>query len=126
MSVRTDSPSSTQSVKQFAIDTLTLLWQVVVKEKVINYYLETDNQLDKVLNIFIRVNSGGTRLSYSDLLLSIATAKFQSRDARQEITDLVEELNRTGRGFNVDKDLVLKAALVLSDVNRIDFKVVNF
>jgi uncharacterized protein with ParB-like and HNH nuclease domain len=31
--------------------------------------------IDKVLNIFIRVNAGGTELSRSDLLLSIATAQ---------------------------------------------------
>ena len=40
----------------------------------IAFYLEKEQDLDKVLNIFVRMNSGGEPLSYSDLLLSIATA----------------------------------------------------
>jgi hypothetical protein len=78
------------------------------------------------LNIFIRVNSGGTILSYSDLLLSIATAQWKERDAREEITDFVDELNNIGDGFAFDKDFVLKTCLVLSDFTDIAFKVDNF
>ncbi len=49
-------------------------------EKLISYFEETEKNLDKVLNIFIRVNSGGVKfkLSYSDLLMSILTASFSS------------------------------------------------
>ena len=39
------------------------------------------------------MNSGGTPLSYSDLLLSIAVAQWSKLDARQEIHGLVDELN---------------------------------
>ena len=79
-----------------------------------------------MLNIFIRVNSGGTPLSYSDLLLSIATAQWETLDAREEITEFVDELNSIGRGFNVNKDFVLKSSLVLTDFRNIAFKVDNF
>jgi len=79
-----------------------------------------------VLNIFIRVNSGGTPLSYSDMLLSIATAAWQERDARQEIYDLVDELNKIGDGFTFDKDYVLKASLFLTDIPAIEFRVNSF
>ena len=82
--------------------------------------------MDKVLNIFIRVNSGGTTLSYSDLLLSIATAQWKNKDARQEITKFVDEINQIGDGFKFDKDFVLKACLVLCDFKDIAFKVDNF
>lgn len=92
----------------------------------INYFLEKDESLDKVLNIFIRVNSGGTVLSYSDLLLSVATAQWKHRDAREEITSFVDELNSMGDGFRFDKDLVLKSSLVLADIKDIAFKVDNF
>jgi hypothetical protein len=102
------------------------LWEVVNKEPVINYYLEEEQDLDKVLNIFIRVNSGGTQLSYSDMLLSIATAQWQEKDAREEIYDLVDSLNAVGEGFNFNKDFVLKASLVLADIPAIEFKVNNF
>ncbi|HPD13634.1 MAG TPA: DUF262 domain-containing protein [Planctomycetota bacterium] len=111
---------------KFANETLFKLWSVVHEARVINYFLEKDESLDKVLNIFIRVNSGGTILSYSDLLLSIATAQWRQRDAREEITSFVDELNNMGDGFNLNKDLVLKSALVLADFNDIAFKVDNF
>jgi hypothetical protein len=111
---------------KFANKTLFKLWSVVHEARVINYFLEKDESLDKVLNIFIRVNSGGTVLSYSDLLLSIATAQWQQRDAREEITSFVDELNSVGDGFRFDKDLVLKSSLVLADFTDIAFKVDNF
>jgi uncharacterized protein with ParB-like and HNH nuclease domain len=119
-----DTPD--KKVKLFASKTLHKLWSVVHENKVINYFLEKDKSLDKVLNIFIRVNSGGTILSYSDLLLSIATAQWKQRDAREEITSFVDELNNIGDGFNFDKDFVLKSSLVLSDFTGIAFKVDNF
>jgi|SRR5690554_74055 len=92
----------------------------------INFYLEEEQDLDKVLNIFIRINSGGTVLSYSDLLLSIATAQWEKIDARKVIHKLVDELNNTREGFNISKDFVLKAGLMLSDISSVGFKVTNF
>lgn len=92
----------------------------------INFYLETGKELNKVLQIFIRVNSGGTPLSYSDLLLSIATASWKEKDARETITSFVDELNDIGDTFNFDKDLILKTCLVLCDFTDIAFKVDNF
>jgi len=106
--------------------TLSDLHAVVHLKPVINYYEEESQDLDKVLNIFIRVNSGGTILSYSDLLLSIATAQWKDVDAREVIHGLVDELNDIGQRFNVSKDLVLKAGLVLSDIPSIAFRVTNF
>ncbi|MGH9197262.1 MAG: GmrSD restriction endonuclease domain-containing protein, partial [Acidimicrobiia bacterium] len=101
------------------------LTQLVHKQPVIAYYLETKNDLDKVLNIFIRVNRGGTKLSYSDLLMSVATAHWKDRDAREEVHDLVDQLNRVGEGFSFGRDRVLKASLVLSDLTDIRLKAGN-
>ena len=48
------------------------------EDKVVAFYEEKDQDLDKVLHIFIRVNSQGYKpLSHSDLLLSIATAQWE-------------------------------------------------
>ena len=110
----------------FANETLFKLHSAIFKNPVINYYLEKDNKLDKVLNIFIRVNSGGTPLSYSDLLLSIATAQWEHKDAREEIYNFVDEINGIGESFNFNKDFVLKSCLLLSDFTDIAFKVDNF
>jgi uncharacterized protein with ParB-like and HNH nuclease domain len=111
---------------QFASDCLVRLFEVINQNENINFYLETSQELDKVLNIFIRVNSGGTQLSYSDLLLSIATAQWTEKDAREEITSFVDDLNRIGENFEFNKDFVLKNCLVLSDIKDMAFKVDNF
>ena len=110
----------------FASETLTKLREVIHKDTLINYFLEENELLDKVLDIFIRINSGGTKLSYSDLLLSIATAQWEEKDAREVITKFVDDLNNIGNGFAFNKDFVLKACLVLSDFPSIKFKVHNF
>lgn len=110
----------------FANDALFTLYETIHLKETISYYLEETQELDKVLNIFIRVNSGGTPLSYSDLLLSFATAQWEERDAREEINMAVDEMNAIGRGFNISKDLLLKASLVLCDRPDIRFKADNF
>ncbi len=53
-------------------------------KQLISFFEETEKNLNKVLNIFIRVNSGGVKLSYSDLLMSILTASFSS-DIRERM-----------------------------------------
>jgi len=111
---------------EVAAETLHRIYHLVHEDKLIPYFEETDQDLDRVLNIFIRVNSGGTPLSYSDLLLSIATAAWTERDARKSVHGLVDELNRVGGGFRVSQDLVLKTGLVLADIESIAFRVSNF
>jgi len=111
---------------KFASDTLAKLFQYFNKNEIINFYLEKSDELDKVLHIFIRVNSGGTQLSYSDLLLSIATAQWKDKDAREIIHRFVDQINAIDPGFNINKDLVLKSCLVLTDIKDIKFKVDNF
>ena len=109
-----------------ASDALHQLYQVVHVAPNLTFYTEKSQELDRVLRIFIRMNSGGTVLSYSDLLLSIAVAQWSKLDARQEIHSLVDDLNRVGAGFNLSKDFVLKAGLMLADVASVGFKVENF
>ncbi len=118
--------SAPQAARDFAAETLARLCECLNTEPSINFFLEKEADLDKVLQIFIRTNSGGTKLSYSDLLLSIATASWTQLDARQEIHGLVDELCSYGDQLTVDKDFVLKACLVLADIGDIKFKVTNF
>ncbi len=108
-----------------AFQTLDRLHAVVRKDRLVAFYEERRQALDDVLQIFIRMNSGGTPLSHSDLLLSIAVAQWTEYDAREEIHKLVDDLNRIGLGFSFSKDLVLKAGLMLSD-KPVGFKVDNF
>ena len=109
-----------------AFEVLDRLHQVVHTDRLIAFYEEKTQDLSTVLNIFIRLNSGGTVLSYSDLLLSIAVAQWQRLDARKEIHAVVDELNQTGDHFSFPQDLVLKAGLLLTDIGNVGFKVENF
>ncbi|MFP6302968.1 DUF1524 domain-containing protein [Helicobacter pylori] len=80
-------------------------------KQLISFFEETEKNLNKVLNIFIRVNSGGVKLSYSDLLMSILTASFSS-DIREKMNGLVDTLK--DKGFsNMGQDQVLKTCLLL-------------
>ncbi|MBW4530422.1 MAG: DUF262 domain-containing protein [Aphanothece saxicola GSE-SYN-MK-01-06B] len=114
------------ATNRHAFRTLNLLHAVVHDRPLIAFFEESSQDLDKVLNIFIRTNSGGTVLSYSDLLLSIATAQWNNLDARQEIHGLVDDLNTTRFGFSLSKDFVLKAGLMLADIGSVGFNVTNF
>ncbi len=64
---------------------------------------------EDVVEIFIRANAGGTKLGKSDLLFSLLASDWSVADEQME--ELLEELNRTGYGF--DRDFVLKSCLVM-------------
>ena len=93
---------------------------------VANYYQEKSQDYDKVLQVFVRANSGGKPLEYSDLLLATATARWETLDARSEIHDFTDLLNETGTGYKFGKDFVLKACLYLCESLPIQYKVKNF
>ena len=102
------------------------LHKAVHTEPVIAYYQEEDQGLDKVLDIFIRTNSGGTTLSYSDMLMSMATAQWENLDAREAIHGTIAEINRIGDGFGFSQDFLLKAGLMLAGVGSVQFEVREF
>lgn len=110
----------------YAYDTLSTLFEAIHVKRLINYYLQEEQEPDKVLDIFIRTNSGGTPLSFSDLLMSIASANWKNINARKEIDGIISEIYGIGRpGFLIDKDFVLKTCLVLF-VDNIKFQLKNF
>ena len=121
-----DTSIHEKEVVKFTRNTLNRFYDAIHKDGTISFYLEEGEELDKVLQIFIRINSGGTTLSYSDLLLSIATAEWKEKDAREVIHDFVDYINGIGDGFAFHKDLVLKSCLVLADFPNVKFRVDNF
>ena len=102
------------------------LYHAVWVDESIAYFTETSRSLERVLDIFVRANEGGTKLSKSDLLLSTITTTWGDLNAREEIYNYVDYLN-TGlaRNNDFDKDWVMKACLVLSDLPNA-YKVSNF
>jgi hypothetical protein len=102
------------------------LYRMVWKDDVIAYYTEKSQSYDRVLDIFIRANDGGTKLSKSDLLLSMITSKWDGVNAREEIFNFVDRLNdELDRKNDLNKDFVMRSCLVLSDLDHV-YKVNNF
>ncbi|MFS4418808.1 DUF262 domain-containing protein, partial [Maribacter sp. 2307ULW6-5] len=99
------------------------LRRTIVEKPIINFFLEKEQSLDKALNIFIRINSGGEPLNFSDLLMSIAVANWTQKDARKEIHKLVDTIR--DKGYSISKDLILKSFLYLHSKD-IKFRVTNF
>ncbi|GHS47414.1 hypothetical protein VN1165_12780 [Helicobacter pylori] len=78
-------------LKENELNLLEKLKDAFHTKQLISFFEEKEKNLNKVLNIFIRVNSGGVKLSYSDLLMSILTASFSS-DIREKMNELVDAL----------------------------------
>ena len=112
--------------QSMAFGTLNRLHQAICVEPVVAYYEERSQDIERVLNIFIRCNSGGTPLSYSNLLLSIAVSQWEKLDARKEVHGLVDEMNHVRPGLLFNADFVLKAGLMLTDLASVGFRVENF
>ncbi|MAJ07218.1 MAG: hypothetical protein CL827_10230 [Crocinitomicaceae bacterium] len=108
---------------KFSRKAIRQLRRTIVEKPIINYFLEKEQSLDKALNIFIRINSGGEPLNFSDLLMSIAVANWTQKDARKEIHKLVDTVR--DKGYSISKDLVLKSFLYLHSKD-IKFRVTNF
>lgn len=109
--------------KDHVKQTLRILHQRLVLEELINYFGVTEQDIDYVLDVFIRVNSGGTPLTKSDLLFSTIVANWQ--DGRKKIETFLRNINEKGSRFDFDNDFIMRSCLVLSDCSVL-FKVRSF
>ena len=62
--------------------------------------------VEEILEIFVRVNSGGLVLQKSDLLMSLLDLKWN--DIQPELYRSVDDINQA-RPFNITRDDVLKS-----------------
>ena len=93
------------------------------KDELINYFEVAKKDLEDILKIFVRVNSGGTVLSKTDLLFSTIVATWD--DGRDQIEDLQKRINAKGDGFNFGNEYLMRCCLVLSD-GPVIYKVDSF
>ena len=127
--VRDNSPNK-DFIKR-AKSALGQLHKVICSDDVIQEKIVMTDDEEKVLNIFVRTNDGGVKLEKADLLLSYMEsnrALFRPKGARQEIFDFVDQLNKEELhkpNYGFGKDEVLKACLVLSDL-EVQYKIKNF
>ncbi|MEI6714364.1 MAG: DUF262 domain-containing protein [Verrucomicrobiota bacterium] len=93
------------------------------RDELINYFEVAKDDLEDILKIFVRVNSGGSILSKTDLLFSTIVATWN--DGREEIEKLMKAINEKGDGFNFTNEYLMRCCLVLSD-GPVIYKVNSF
>lgn len=81
----------------------------------IHYYSISENSYDEALDIFVRVNSTGRKLSKSDLLFSTLIDGW--KEGKENIETLLETMNSKGAGFNFNRDYLMRLCLVLVDAD---------
>lgn len=106
-----------------AMDNISLLHSKLTNDEIINYFEVSADSIDSVLDIFVRVNSGGTVLSKSDLLFSTIVSHWDK--ARDEIDKLLAEINKIGEGYKFTNDFIMRTCLYLLDMS-ITLKVETF
>lgn len=79
----------------------------------IHYYCISENSYDEALDIFVRVNSTGRKLSKSDLLFSTLIDGW--KDGKENIENLLKSANNKGDSFNFTRDYLMRLLLVLVD-----------
>ncbi|MDF5331737.1 DUF262 domain-containing protein, partial [Vibrio parahaemolyticus] len=102
---------------------LDLLKRKMYQPDLISYFKVTGKDLDEILDIFVRVNSGGNILSKSDLLFSTLVAHWEN--GREQIEELLDELNGEDGLFSFNTDFLMRTCLFLVDA-PMSFKVRSF
>ncbi len=98
-----------------ACKNISLLHTRIVGNEIINYFEVEKDSIDSVLDIFVRVNSGGTVLSKSDLLFSTIVSHWDK--ARDEIDKLLATINKIGEGYAFTNDFIMRTCLYLLDMS---------
>ncbi|MFQ3171838.1 MAG: hypothetical protein ACI9DG_001876 [Oleispira sp.] len=92
-------------------------------DQLVSYFKIINKDLDDILDIFVRVNSGGTILSKSDLLFSTLVAHWE--DGRDQIEKLISDMNGEDSLFGFNTDFLMRTCLFLVDA-PMNFKVQTF
>lgn len=96
--------------------------QKIAKPGAFSYYLINNNiDLDICNEIFVRINSGGVKLSKADLLFSTVVSEWET--GREQIDELIKEVKKIG--FEINSDFVMRTCLYLT-YSPILFKVDAF
>jgi hypothetical protein len=109
--------------KRFIRRGLDILHTRIHRDELINYFEVAKDDLEDILKIFVRVNSGGTVLSKTDLLFSTIVATWD--DGRDQIEGLLKRINAKGDGFSFGNEYLMRCCLVLTD-GPVIYKVNSF
>lgn len=81
----------------------------------IHYYCINEKSYDDTLDIFVRVNSTGRKLSKSDLLFSTLIDGW--KDGKDNVDIVLKVMNSKGDGFTFTRDYLMRLCLVLADAD---------
>lgn len=81
----------------------------------VHYYCINENSYDGALDIFVRVNSTGRKLSKSDLLFSTLIDGW--KDGKDNVEKILGVMNSKGDGFTFSRDYLMRLCLVLVDAD---------
>jgi hypothetical protein len=119
--VRERLPDSSEEVQDKAVEIVSMFVQEMAMDESL-LFQEVDEGMDynQVLEVFERVNSGGTKLSKSDLLFS--TVKLKIPNMEERFLSIIDDLNDSDR-HNFTTDFIIKTAFVVLDKKaKYDFK----
>ena len=98
-----------ENLSESAKNDLDKLHSCLCIKHLINFYPIHDDEFDKALDVFVKVNSTGTKLTKGDLIFSRLIDGW--KDGKKDIDKLQQTMNSFG--FNFSKDYLMKVCLVL-------------
>jgi uncharacterized protein with ParB-like and HNH nuclease domain len=92
------------------------LYQAIYKDAAISYYVERDQDYDRVLDIFVRANEGGTELTKPEIILSMLESKWE-KGAKNKIENFINEINDQSLKKNsINLEFIMRTCLVLANL----------
>ncbi|MBT0878809.1 DUF262 domain-containing protein [Campylobacter sp. 2018MI01] len=102
-------------------ETIAKLHYMLTRTEIPYYEIDKNKTLDEVLQIFVRVNSGGVKLEKADLLFSALIAN--NNDINKEtISKLLKEIDIS----NIDKDVIIRVFLTIFCAKGVTYNYNNF
>ena len=116
-------PQTIRKKAREMLNTLSAAYKIKLN---VTYYPAQGKDLGQVVDIFVRVNSGGQKLSASDLMLSVATGEQGEEDIQIKIREAIDTISaattNTETGFLADKELILTAGLLCTGANSLSLQ----
>lgn len=91
---------------------LNLLRERLNNDSILSYYEIENTNIEDVLEIFKRINNGGTKLSPSNLLFSTVITSWES--GRDEMDTFISQVNREGI-ICIKEDFLIRTCMYLMD-----------
>jgi len=108
------SPTIVKEKENIFERNLMRLYQAIWTDPAISYYVERDQNYDRVLNIFVRANEAGTELTKAEIIFSMLDSKWE-KGAQSEIDSLISLVNdHSARKNNINLEFIMRCCLVIS------------